>query len=124
MPQRSQCWKARREISNGHSVRAYDRERPIENCQAHHLSPGNVRTVGLPARSKEECARAVRLAGLFPLAREHIHKFIGLRTDMRGNSDASVKLAKHGNSSCGVIFVENHYFDARIRPRLPGLVFG
>jgi hypothetical protein len=104
--------------------RLHNRQRAIELGQADDLRPGHVRSVLLSARREEKSAGRVGDAGFFPFAGENIDGFVRQRMRVRGHRDARFELSQNNDAAARFVLVQDQQFNARIRPRLPGLVLG
>jgi len=99
-------------------------ERPIEHREADYFRPGNMRSVTLAFGGEEERARCEGRARFFPVARKDVSVLVREGMGVRRHGYAGVEFAEHDNSTCGLVFVQNLQFNARIRPKLPRLFVG
>lgn len=101
-----------------------DRQRTIEHCQAHHFGFGDVRPVAFAFGRKKVGPGSMRHSRLLPFTGQNINRFIGQRMRVRGHGDTRVKFSQHSHATSSFIFVQHQQFDAGVRSRLPGFIFG
>src|SRR3984893_19244420 len=99
-----------------------NRQRSVENCETNHFCACNVRTVTRAFRSKEQRPNSVNRTRFLPLACQHLSPSVRLRMRMLRNSVTSLELAKHDESGCALVFMQNHQLHTFVRTRLPRVI--